>query len=116
MRANTDAHPSRGLDSSGVAGDGVAAEVAPSNRVDARFTALYERHGARFIVGHLAGVYTLVALIGVLGGVLAARFAGFGTGRALGGIAALELSLAVPIAWATWALRDEIRTMMRWAS
>jgi signal transduction histidine kinase len=88
----------------------------PTSRVDALFTRLYERHGARFVVGHLAGVYAMVAVIGVLGCAIEGRLAQFGVGRTLVATALVELSLAVPMAWATWAVRGDIRTMMRWAS
>jgi signal transduction histidine kinase len=88
----------------------------PTSRVDTLFTRLYERYGARFIVGHLAGVYVMVALIGVLGCSIEGRLAQFGVVHTLLATAVVELSLAVPIAWATWAVRGDIATMMRWAS
>jgi signal transduction histidine kinase len=84
--------------------------------VDALFTGLYERHGRRYIVGHLAGVYLLVALIGVLGGVLGSRLAGFSVAKAVWVTGLTELSLVLAIGWATWAVRDDIRAMMRWAA
>ena len=65
-------------------------------------------------MGHLVAHYAIVALVGVLGGFIAARYVGQSVGRAVLSTVALELTLAVAEAWATWSLRGDIRVMWEW--
>ena len=99
-----------------MSGGGYTADAGTRSGVDAIFTAFYERYGPNYVLGHLAGVYLLVAVIGVLGGALVSRIAQFSVTHAVWVTALIELSLAVPMAWATWAVKDDIQAMKRLAA
>jgi signal transduction histidine kinase len=58
----------------------------------------------------------MVALVAATGGALAARYTGQGIGRAAVSTVAIELSVAIALAWGTWGMRREIAFALRWSA